>query len=65
VGRVANVVNERNILFRAAALSSKYVRPVFLNGDLVVIRWIFDFEWLDGTVTHVEEIAYQSWDDRR
>jgi hypothetical protein len=26
-----------------------------------VIRWIFRFEWLDGTVTHMEELAYQCW----
>ncbi len=35
-------------------MSSKCVRPAFVNGDKVVIRWIFRFEWLDGTVTEME-----------
>jgi hypothetical protein len=37
------------------------VRPVFVNGGKVVIRWIFCFEWLDGSITKMEEIAYQTW----
>jgi hypothetical protein len=35
---------------------------VFVSGDNVVIRWIFHFEWLDGSVTHIEELAYQRWE---
>jgi hypothetical protein len=31
----------------------------------VVIRWIFHFEWLDGTVTDMDEIAYQRWEGDR
>ena len=62
IGRDAHVANERRILSRAKALSSKCVRPVFVNGDRVVIRWVFHFEWLDGTVTHMEELAYQRWE---
>ena len=40
-------------------MASRCVRPV--NGDIVVLRWVFDFEWLDGSRTHVEELAYQRW----
>lgn len=36
-----------------------------MNGDLVVIRWIFRFEWLDGTITRMEELAYQRWEAER
>jgi hypothetical protein len=43
----------------------KRVRPVFVSGDKVVIRWIFRFEWFDGTVTHMEELAYQRWEGDR
>jgi hypothetical protein len=28
-------------------------------GDHVVICWVFRFEWQDGTVTELEELAYQ------
>jgi len=30
-----------------------------------VIRWIFRFEWLDGSVTQMEELAYQRWEGER
>lgn len=65
IGRDAHVANERKVLARAKTLSSTCVRPVFINGDRVVIRWIFHFEWLDGTITHMEEIAYQRWEGER
>jgi hypothetical protein len=65
VGRDAHIANERKVLSRTKTLSSTCVRPVFVNGDRVVIRWIFDFEWRDGTITHMEEIAYQRWEGER
>jgi hypothetical protein len=65
VGRDAHVANEHKVLARAKALTSTCVRPVFVSGDRVVIRWIFHFEWKDGTVTHMEELAYQRWEGDR
>jgi hypothetical protein len=32
-----------------------------VNGDHVVIRWRFRFEYTDGTVAELEELAYQQW----
>ena len=65
VGRDAHVANERKVLARARSVTSTCVRPVFVSGDKVVIRWIFRFEWLDGTVTRMEELAYQRWEGER
>ena len=65
VGREANMANERRVLAKAKTVSSKCVRPVFVNGDRVVIRWIFRFEWQDRTLTQMEELAYQRWDGER
>jgi hypothetical protein len=65
VGRDTHVANERRVLSKAKSLLSKCVLPVFVSGDRVVIRWIFRFEWLDGTVTHMEELAYQRWEGER
>jgi hypothetical protein len=65
VGRDKHVAAERNIMSRAKSVSSQCARPVFVNGDRVVFRWIFQFEWLDGTITRVEEIAYQRWEGER
>jgi hypothetical protein len=61
VGRDRLVANERRVLAKAKTVSSQCVRPVFVHGDLVVIRWIFQFAWLDGTESKMEELAYQRW----
>ena len=65
VGREAHIANERRVLAKAKTVSSKCVRPVFVNGDRVVIRWIFRFEWPDQTVTRMDELAYQRWEGER
>ena len=65
VGRDAHVANERRVLAKTKTLTSTCVRPVFVSGDNVVIRWVFRFEWLDGTVTRMEELAYQRWEGER
>ena len=65
VGRAQHVANERRVLARAKSVRSQCVRPVFVNGDRVVIRWVFHFDWLDGTFTHIEELAYQRWQGER
>jgi ketosteroid isomerase-like protein len=65
VGRDNLVANERRVLARAKRVFSKCIRPVFVSGDRVVIRWVFEFQWLDGTVTRMEELAYQRWEDER
>ncbi len=65
VGRDAHVANERRIHARAKSIESTCVRPVFVEGDKVVIRWVFRFEWLDGSVTRMEELAYQRWEGER
>ena len=65
VGRAAHVAHERKVLARAKSVESTCVRPVFVAGDFVVIRWIFRFEWQDGSVTRMEELAYQRWEGER
>ena len=61
VGRDALAANERAVLARVRSVQSRCVRPVFVDGDLVVVRWIFRFEGLDGRVRELEELAYQRW----
>ena len=64
-GRDTLVSHERKVLSRAKSVHSQCVRPVFVNSDRVVIRWIFEFKWLDGSVTRMEELAYQRWEGER
>ena len=65
VGREAHVANERKVMARSKSIVSKCVRPVFVNGDFVVIRWIFDFVFMDDSTLHMEELAYQRWEGER
>ena len=64
-GREALVAHEARALARAASVRSECVLPVFVNGDLVVIRWIFEFRWKDGRSGRIEELAYQRWEGER
>ena len=65
VGRALHVDNERRVMARAESVESRGVRPVLVDGDHVVIRWIFHFAWRDGSVTHMEELAWQRWEGER
>ncbi len=55
------VKNERKMLQKAIEVHSECIRPFFYIGDKVVIRWKFRFQWKDGSITEIEEIAYQQW----
>lgn len=65
IGRDAHANAERKVMGRAKSVFSQCVRPAFVNGDHVVIRWIFRFEWQDGSVTRMEELAWQRWEGER
>lgn len=62
VGRDTLVAHEAAALARAKSVRSTCVRPVLVNGDHVVIRWIFEFTWKDDTVGRLEELAWQRWE---
>lgn len=64
-GREALMEGERKVLERAKAVHSRCVRPVLVNGDHVVVRWQFRFEWKDGTRSEMEELAWQRWEGER
>ena len=62
IGRDALVAREAKTMARAASVRSTCVQPVFRDGDFVVIRWIFEFTWNDGSAgSRLEELAYQRW----
>jgi len=65
VGRDNLVANERKVLARVRSVRSRCIRPVLVSGSLVVVRWVFDFEWLDGRKNSLEELAYQRWEGER
>lgn len=65
VGRDVLVAHERAALARARSVHSRCVRPVLVDGGVVVVRWIFRFEGHDGRVRELEELAYQRWQGER
>jgi len=64
-GRDALVAGERAVLARMRSVRSRCVRPVFVSGDRVIVRWIFEFETHEGATRRMEELAYQRWEGDR
>ncbi len=60
-GREALVQHERQALAGLRSLKAEAVRPYLMDGDVVVIRWVFVLESKDGSTTRLEELAYQRW----
>jgi ketosteroid isomerase-like protein len=61
-GRDNLVARERQVMAMFKSIGTTCVRPVFVDGDRVVIRWIFEFERPDGGKMRMDELAYQRWD---
>lgn len=64
-GRANLVAHERAVLARVQRVESECVRPVFVDGDRTVIRWIFRFTFKDGSKRTMDELAYQRWDGEK
>jgi hypothetical protein len=65
VGRDVLMAHEAKVMERVASVRSECVRPVFVNGEHVVIRWIFEFEFRNGSRARIEELAWQRWQGER
>nr|WP_310739910.1 hypothetical protein [Inhella proteolytica] len=65
MGRAQLLAHERRALQGIRSLRAACVRPWLVNGDHVVIRWVFAFEALDGRRMRLEELAYQRWEGER
>ncbi|MEM9053281.1 MAG: nuclear transport factor 2 family protein [Bacteroidota bacterium] len=61
IGKANLVKKEQGVLAKTKAVSSECIRPIFIHENFVIIRWKFCFEWLDGSTSEIEEIAYQRW----
>jgi ketosteroid isomerase-like protein len=60
-GRATLVAHEQAVLERTESVVSTCVRPVLVNGDHVVIRWVFEFRFKSGKAMRMEELAWQRW----
>ncbi len=62
VGKSALITHEEAALASKASLKATCVRPIFVSGDFVVIRWIFEIEDKKGKTVRFEELAHQRWE---
>jgi hypothetical protein len=61
VGKGALIAHEEKALASIKRMTACCVRPVFVAGELVVIRWQFQIEDRNGKTVRFEELAYQRW----
>jgi ketosteroid isomerase-like protein len=59
--RSALIESERRMLSRHNGVASHIIAPFFIDGDDVVIHWVFEFTRRDGSVMRLEEVARQTW----
>jgi ketosteroid isomerase-like protein len=64
-GRGALIEQEKSVLARHRSVRTLEADPVLVDGETVVIRWVFEFTTHDGAVRRMEELALQTWRDDR
>jgi len=64
-GKDALIAREREFMPQFKEIRSECVRPAFVAGDHVVIRWKFEFVRPDGSSMAMDELAYQRWDGNK
>lgn len=62
VGKSALIKHEEDALASIQSMKATCVRPLFLSGDLVVIRWVFEIQDKKGKTVRFEELAHQRWE---
>jgi len=55
------VERETKVLASVASVETHRPDLVMIDGDKVVIHWIFDFAHADGRKRRVDEVALQEW----
>ncbi len=65
VGRDTLVAQERAVMARAAEIVTHPVTTWLIDGDRVVVNWVFEFKFADGRGFRMEELALQRWEGDR
>lgn len=61
VGRDVLVEHERGVLARVKQMVTRKVETFLVDGDLVVINWIFEMHTKSGEIRVMDELALQEW----
>jgi SnoaL-like domain len=62
VGKTALIQYEEAALATIADMKATCIRPVFISGDFVVLRWVFEIQDKQGRSVRFEELAHQRWE---
>jgi ketosteroid isomerase-like protein len=65
VGRQTLVEHERAVLAGLKKMRTRRVETFLVDGDRVVINWVFEMTGQDGTVRQLDELALQTWNGDR
>ena len=60
-GRETLLAYERAVIAACSAMRTLPVESYLVDGDLVVIHWIFEFTRLSGKTMRIDELAHQRW----
>ena len=60
-GKATLLAHEAAAQTAVSAMKARCVRPILVDGDIVVIRWVFDYLDKRGRAVRFEELAYQCW----
>ena len=61
VGLKALVAHERGVMAAFKEIRTLPVKSWLVDGDSVVIQWVFEFTRADGTRFRMDELAHQLW----
>jgi ketosteroid isomerase-like protein len=65
VGRQALVEHERKVLAGLKGMRTRRVETFLVDGDRVVVNWVFEMITPDGTTRVMDELALQTWQGDR
>jgi ketosteroid isomerase-like protein len=60
-GRDTLIATEKAMLSSVQRVATRRAAPVIVDGDRVVIGWVFEITSQDGQVARLDELALQTW----
>lgn len=64
-GRDTLIAHEKAMLGSVAGIATLAAAPVIVDGDRVVIGWVFEMTTKGGEVRRLEELTLQTWSGER
>lgn len=64
-GRDTLVAYERAVIAACSAMRTLPVESFLVDGDFVVIHWVFEFTRTSGNIMRIDELAHQRWEGEK